>query len=64
MLGSFLTLSSEASMTTAFGDALGSIKSDVFAYILIALPVGLAIVGAFFGIKKAVGFFKTLSNKA
>lgn len=51
-------------MTTAFGTALDSIKGDVFGYIMVALPVGLSIVGAFFGIKKAVAFFKNLSNKA
>ncbi len=53
-----------SAMTTAFQTAIGSIQTDLMGYILVALPVGLAIVGAIFGIKKAVGFFKTLSNKA
>lgn len=53
-----------SAMQTAFTTALGSIQSDVMGYIAIALPVALALVGAFFGIKKAVAFFKNLSNKA
>lgn len=49
-------------LQTAFTTALGTIQTDVFAYIASAVPVGLAIVGAIFGIKKAVSFFKSLAN--
>jgi hypothetical protein len=50
------------SLQTAFTTALGTIQSDVMGYIAIALPVSLAIVGAFFGIKKAISFFKHTAN--
>lgn len=50
-------------LQTAFTTALDSIKGDVMGYIAIALPVGLAIVGAIFGVKKAVAFFKGMANK-
>jgi len=50
------------SLQTAFTTALGNIQTDVMGYIAIALPVSLVIVGAFFGIKKAIAFFKSTAK--
>lgn len=50
--GSTVDLSS--SLSTAFTN----IKNDIFSYIVVALPIALAVVGAFFGISAAIKFFK------
>lgn len=49
-------------ISTAFTTAVGAVKSDVMTYIGIGLPVGLAIMGTFFAIKKGSKFFKTIAN--
>lgn len=49
-------------ITSIYTTAVSNVKTDVFSYIAIGLPVGLAIMGAFFAIKKGVRFFKTVSN--
>lgn len=49
-------------ITSAYTTAITNAKSDVFTYIAIGLPVGLAIMGTFFAIKKGVKFFKTVAN--
>lgn len=51
-----------SALQTAFTTALGTIQTDVMGYIAIALPVSLVIVGAFFGIKKAISFFKSTAK--
>lgn len=56
-------LDAAPSLTTAFSTGLTQIQTDVLGYIAIAVPVALVIVGAFFGIKKAVSFFKALASK-
>jgi hypothetical protein len=53
----------DTTLQTAFSTALGTIQTDVLGYVAVAVPVGLAIVGAIFGIKKAISFFKSLANK-
>lgn len=53
-----------STMQDAFKTSVGSIQSDLMGYVMIAVPVALAILGAIFGIKKAIGFFKSLANKA
>lgn len=63
MLFTPLAAEGESAITTAFSTAISTIQSDVISYLLIALPAALVIVGAFFGIKKGVGFFKSLANK-
>ena len=50
---------SVGTMTTAFTN----IQNNLFSYIAIALPIALAIVGAIFGIKYAIRFFKNIANK-
>lgn len=49
--------------TAALTSAFGSIKNDIFSYILIVLPVALAVFGLFFGIKKAIAFFRSAAGK-
>lgn len=47
-----------------FSTAISGIQSDLMGYILIVVPVALGILGAIFGIKKAIAFFKSMANKA
>ena len=47
-------------MTTVFQTALDTIKTDVFSYIQVALPVGLVIAGTFIAIKLGINFFKSI----
>lgn len=63
MSGMYYLLSSEApNIQSIFSTALDSIKGDVMGFIGVALPVALAIVAAFFGIKKAIAFFKSTAK--
>lgn len=52
-----------ADFTSALTTAFGNMQSDIFSYILIVLPIALGVVGAFFGIRKAIGFFKSTAGK-
>lgn len=53
-----------SSMQQQFSTAIGGIQSDLMGYIMLVVPVALAILGAVFGIKKAIAFFKSMANKA
>ena len=53
-----------ADVQTALSTAFTQVQTDLMATILTALPIGLGIIGAVFGIKKGIAFFKTLANKA
>jgi len=55
--------STVTSLQGAFSTGLGNIQTDVMGYLAVSVPVALVIVGAIFGIKKAVSFFKGLANK-
>lgn len=48
-----------STLTTSFD----SMKSDIFTYIGIALPIALGVVGAIFGIKLAIKFFSSIAKK-
>lgn len=63
-VAAFAVETETSSMQDAFKTSVGSIQSDLMGYVMIAVPVALAILGAIFGIKKAIGFFKSLANKA
>jgi len=63
-VAAFAAETETSSMQDAFKTSVGSIQSDLMGYVMIAVPVALAILGAIFGIKKAIGFFKSLANKA
>lgn len=49
-------------ITTALETGLNDTANDVLGYIAIALPVGLLVFGAIFGIKKAKAFFSTVAK--
>jgi len=53
-----------AGITTAFTTAVAGIGDNVLDFAVIALPVGLGIVGLFFGVKYGIKFFKKLSGNA
>lgn len=52
----------ETDISTALTNGLSTVQSDIFGYVAIALPVGLAIFGGFFGIKKVMGFFRSVAK--
>lgn len=47
---------------TALETAFTGVKTDVLSVITTALPIGLGIFAAFFGIKKGVGFFRSIAK--
>lgn len=56
--------STTSNVKDQFSTAVSGIQSDLMGYILIVVPISLGILGAIFGIKKAISFFKTMANKA
>lgn len=56
--------SNSASLQDAFSSSLSTIQSDVLGMVALALPVGLAVFGAFIAIKKGIAFVKSLLGKA
>lgn len=56
--------STNSQVQAQFTTAIGGIQNDLLSYILIIVPVVLGILGAIFGIKKAISFFKSMANKA
>lgn len=54
----------DQSVQDAFSSALSTIQSDIMGFILLAIPVGLAIFGTIIAIKKGIGFVKSLLGKA
>lgn len=56
--------STTSSIQDQFSTAIGGIQSDLMVYIMLVVPVALAILGAVFGIKKAIAFFKSMASKA
>lgn len=55
--------SSGADLQTALSSSFNSMADNIMGYLGIALPIGLTIVGAIFGIKMAIKFFKNVSGK-
>lgn len=51
------------SVSSSLSTAFTQVKTDIFSYIGIILPIALAVFGAFFGIKKAIAFFKSSAGK-
>lgn len=51
------------SIQNAFSSALSTIQSDIMGYIVLVIPVGLAIFGAIIAIKKGISFVRTLIGK-
>lgn len=48
----------------ALTTAVNTIQTDFLSYVSIVLPVALAIFGIVFGIRKAIGFFRSASGGA
>ena len=51
-------------MSATLTSSFNSIQSNIFTYIGICLPIALAIVGAMFGIKYAINFFRSIARKS
>lgn len=47
---------------STLGDSFTTMMNNIMSYIGIVLPIALTVVGAFFGIRKAVSFFKKTAN--
>lgn len=62
--GAMSALAAETSTNTSdiLSAGVNDMKSDILGYVAIILPVALAIVGIFFGIKKAIAFFKSTAK--
>lgn len=56
--------SADEQIKTALQTSFTKIASDMMGVVVTALPIGLGIIGAVFGIKKGISFFKTIANKA
>ena len=54
--------SSAPDIATTLQTSFTTMKNDVLGYIAIILPIALVVAGAFFGIKKAVSFFKSTAK--
>ena len=54
--------SSAPDISTTLQTSFTTMKNDVLGYIAIILPLALVVAGAFFGIKKAVSFFKSTAK--
>lgn len=54
---------SSSDMQSSFSTAISSIQSDVMGYIMLAIPVGLAIFGAIIAIKKGISFVRGLIGR-
>ena len=50
--------------TEAMTTAMNSASNEIMDMIAVALPIGLGLVATFLAIKKGIGFFKSLVNKA
>lgn len=53
----------DTNLSSTLQSSFTTVKNDIFSYIGVILPIALAVVGAFFGIKKAVSFFKSTAGK-
>lgn len=52
----------ETAIQEALSTAFTAVKTDVVSVITTALPIGLGIFAAFFGIKKGIAFFRSISK--
>lgn len=57
------TSGASGDISNALTSSFGTMKDDILGYIVVVLPIALAVVGVFFGIKKAIGFFKSTASK-
>ena len=53
----------DETVSTALETGFTGIKTDALGVIAVIVPIAIAIVGAVFLIKKAIGWFKAMSGK-
>lgn len=53
----------DTTIQSQFQTGISSIQSDLMAYLGYTIPIAIAVIGAFFGIRKAVSFFLKLTRK-
>lgn len=53
----------QVDLSGTLSSAFTTVKNDILGYMAVILPIALAVVGAFFGIKKAISFFRSTANK-
>ena len=63
-IGASAETGTSADLSSSFSSALSTIQSDIFGFIGMALPVGLAVFGAIIAIKKGIGFVRCLIGKS
>ncbi len=56
------TATASEQIQTAMSTAFSGIQTDIVDMILIALPVGLAVLGLAIGIRYGINFFKSVMN--
>lgn len=53
----------DTTVQSQFDSGIKSIQGDLMSYLGYTIPVAIAVIGAFFGIRKAVSFFLKLTRK-
>lgn len=53
----------DANVGTILQTAFNSLKSDILSYIAVILPIALGVFAIFFGVKKAINFFRSSAGK-
>ena len=54
--------SSTSDLSATLQTSFTAVKDDIMGYIAVILPIALVVVGAIWGIKKAISFFKSTAK--
>jgi len=54
--------SSAPDLSATLQTSFTAVKDDIMGYIAVILPIALVVVGAIWGIKKAISFFKSTAK--
>ena len=54
--------SSTPDLSATLQTSFTAVKDDIMGYIAVILPIALVVVGAIWGIKKAISFFKSTAK--
>ena len=54
--------SSAPDLSATLQTSFTAVKDDIMGYIALILPIALVVVGAIWGIKKAISFFKSTAK--
>lgn len=57
-----LAAESGDTVSNALTTGLTSAKTDIMGYIAVILPIGLAVMGAIWGVKKGIAFFRSVAK--